>query len=171
MISPTPTSEALRSSAVTLQHKSRSVTTPTNLRVSVFSTTGAQPHPDLRMACAAWTAVSFGVQHEDASIGFITSLQQLIVFSLFSSICPPSFSHLAVAVLSVASLLGVAFSAASGKLIASIHWTDFAISGSLAPAEPIFTRFSKSAFATTIKVEPDIERAASSGLSSHPVDG
>ena len=35
----------------------------------------------------------------------------------------------------------------------------------------IFTRFNSSALATTIKVEPDIERAATSGLSSHPVKG
>ena len=35
----------------------------------------------------------------------------------------------------------------------------------------IFTRFNNSALATTIKVEPDIERAATSGLSSQPVKG
>jgi hypothetical protein len=33
------------------------------------------------MARAACAAVSCGVQHEEASIGFITSLQQLIFFS------------------------------------------------------------------------------------------
>ena len=33
----------------------------------------------------------------------------------------------------------------------------------------IFTRFNRSALATTIKVEPDIDRAATSGLNSHPV--
>src|SRR5450759_2302649 len=32
----------------------------------------------------------------------------------------------------------------------------------------IFTRFNSSALATTIRVEPDIERAATSGLSSNP---
>ena len=35
----------------------------------------------------------------------------------------------------------------------------------------IFTRFNSSALATTIKVEPDIDRAATSGLNSHPVNG
>jgi hypothetical protein len=78
MISSTRASEARRSSAATLQHTSRSVTTPTNLSFSVSSTTGAQPHFDSRIACAARAAVSCGVQHEDASIGSMTSLQQLI---------------------------------------------------------------------------------------------
>src|SRR5450759_2035791 len=81
MISLTRTSEARRSSAATAQHTSRSVTTPTSLRFSVSSTTGAQPQPESRIARAACAAVSCGVQHEDASIGFITSLQQLIFFS------------------------------------------------------------------------------------------
>ena len=80
MIVATGTSEARRSSAATPQHTSRSVTTPTSLTLSRFSTTGAQPQPELRMARAACAAVSCGVQHEDASIGFITSLQQLMVF-------------------------------------------------------------------------------------------
>ena len=35
----------------------------------------------------------------------------------------------------------------------------------------ILTRFNSSALATTIRVEPDIESAATSGLSSHPVKG
>ncbi len=35
----------------------------------------------------------------------------------------------------------------------------------------MFTRFNSSALATTIKVEPDIDRGATSGLSSHPVTG
>ena len=35
----------------------------------------------------------------------------------------------------------------------------------------IFTRFNSSALATTIRVEPDIERAATSGLSSNPAKG
>ena len=82
MISLTRTSEARRSSADTPQHTSRSVTTPTSLSVLVSSTTGAQPQPESRIARAACAAVSCGVQHEDASIGFITSLQQLIVFPL-----------------------------------------------------------------------------------------
>lgn len=81
MISSTRTSEASRSSAATPQHTSRSVTTPTNLRYSISSTTGAQPQSESRITCAACAAVSCGVQHEDASIGFITSLQQLIFFS------------------------------------------------------------------------------------------
>ena len=79
MISPTRTSDARRSSAATPQHTSRSVTTPTILKWSVFSTTGAQPQPDVRIACAARAAVALGVQQDDASIGFITSLQQLSV--------------------------------------------------------------------------------------------
>jgi len=84
MISLTGTSEARRSSAATPQHTSRSVTTPTTLRLSVSSTTGAQPQPESRIARAARAAVSFGVQQEDASIGFITSPQQLIFISSFS---------------------------------------------------------------------------------------
>ena len=83
MISSTRTSEAQRSSAATPQHTSRSVTTPTSLRLAVSSTTGAQPQPEARIARAACAAVSWGVQHEDASIGVITSLQQLIVFASF----------------------------------------------------------------------------------------
>ena len=78
MISSTRTSDARRSSAATPQQTSRSVTTPTSLRCLVSSTTGAQPHPESRIARAACAAVSCGVQHEDASRGFITSLQQLI---------------------------------------------------------------------------------------------
>jgi hypothetical protein len=84
MISSTRTSEARRSSAATPQHTSRSVTTPTSLSFFVSSTTGAQPQPESHIARAACAAVSCGVQHEDSSIGFITSLQQLIFFSSFS---------------------------------------------------------------------------------------
>ena len=84
MISSTRTSEARRSSAATPQHTSRSVTTPASLRFSVSSTTGAQPQPESRIARAACATVSCGVQQEDASIGFITSLQQPIFFSSFS---------------------------------------------------------------------------------------
>ena len=86
MISSTRTSDACRSSATTPQHTSRSVTTPTSLRSLVSATTGAQPHPESRIARAACTAVSFGVQHEAGSMGFITSLQQLI------SCCPSASS-------------------------------------------------------------------------------
>ncbi|HUP59162.1 MAG TPA: hypothetical protein VNA69_01950 [Thermoanaerobaculia bacterium] len=81
MISSTRTSEARRSSAATPQHTSRSVTTPASLAFSAPSTTGAQPHPESRIVCAAFAAVSCGVQHDDGSIGFITSLQQDIVFA------------------------------------------------------------------------------------------
>jgi hypothetical protein len=81
MIFSTLISEARWSSAATPQHTSRSVTTPTSLRLSVFSTTGEQPQPESRIALAACAAVSFGVQQEDALTGFITSLQQLIMFS------------------------------------------------------------------------------------------
>ena len=76
MISSTRTSEAPRSSAAAPQRTSRS--TPTHSRFSVSSTTGAQPQPESRIARAACAAVSCGVQHEDVSIGFITSLQQFI---------------------------------------------------------------------------------------------
>ena len=84
MIVSTRTSDARRLSAATPQHTSRSVTTPISLRCSVSSTTGAQPQPESRIACAASAAVSCGVQHEDASIGVITSRQQLMVLSSFS---------------------------------------------------------------------------------------
>jgi hypothetical protein len=84
MISSTRTSEGRRSSAATPQHTSRSVTTPTSLRVLVSSTTGAQPQPESRIARAARATVSSGEQHEDASIVFITSLQQLIFSSFFN---------------------------------------------------------------------------------------
>ena len=47
----------------------------------------AQPKPESRIACAACAAESCSVQHEDASIGFITSLQRLIFISFFM-ICP-----------------------------------------------------------------------------------
>ena len=77
------TSDARRSSAATPQHTSRSVTTPISLRCAVSSTTGVQLQPESRIACAACAAVSRGEQHEDAWIGVITSLQQLIVFSSF----------------------------------------------------------------------------------------
>jgi hypothetical protein len=56
-----------------------SVTTPTSLRRSASSTTGVQPQPDVRIACAARAAVSLGVQQDDALIGSMTSLQQLMV--------------------------------------------------------------------------------------------
>lgn len=59
------------------------VTTPISLRCSVSLTTGALPHPKSRIACAACATVSCGVQHEDASIGVITSRQQLMVLSSF----------------------------------------------------------------------------------------
>ena len=81
MIFSRGTSEARRSSADTPQQTSRSVTTPTSLRSSLVSTTGAQPQPESRIARAASAAVFFGVQHDDAWIGFITSLQQLIFVS------------------------------------------------------------------------------------------
>jgi hypothetical protein len=51
------------------------------LEFFVSSTTGAQPQPESRIARAACAAVSCGVQHEDASIGSMKSLQQLIFFS------------------------------------------------------------------------------------------
>lgn len=35
----------------------------------------------------------------------------------------------------------------------------------------IFTRFSKRAFTTTTRVEPDIDRAATSGLNNKPTEG
>jgi hypothetical protein len=38
-----------------------------------------QPQPDVRIACAACAAVSLGVQQDDALIGSMTSLQQLMV--------------------------------------------------------------------------------------------
>jgi hypothetical protein len=69
MTSLTGTSEARRSSAAVPQHTSRSVTTPTSLRWSLSSTTGAQPQPESRIARAASAAVSCGVQHDDVSIG------------------------------------------------------------------------------------------------------
>lgn len=78
MMSATSTSDARWSSAATPQHTSRSVTTPTSLRVFASSMTGVQPQPDVRMARAACAAVSFGVQHDAVSIGSITSLQQLM---------------------------------------------------------------------------------------------
>jgi copper chaperone len=81
MISATPTADARWSSAATPQQTSRSVTTPTTLRVFASSITGAQPQPELRMAVAASAAVSFGPQHPAAPIGFITSPQQLMVLS------------------------------------------------------------------------------------------
>lgn len=87
MMFSTRTSEARRSSAATPQHTSPSVTTPTSLSFSVSSTTGVQPQPESRIACAACATVSFGVQHEAALIGFITSLQQLIVFPLSIILC------------------------------------------------------------------------------------
>ena len=43
----------------------------------------AQPKPESRIARAACAADSCNVQHEDASIGFITSLQRLIFFLLY----------------------------------------------------------------------------------------
>ena len=76
MISSTRTSDARRSSAATLQHTSRSVTTPTTFRAAVSSTTGEHPHRESRIARAACAAVSLGVQHDDAAIGSITSPQQ-----------------------------------------------------------------------------------------------
>ena len=42
---------------------------------------GAHPQPELRIACAARAAVSLGVQHDEAAIGSITSLQQFILFA------------------------------------------------------------------------------------------
>ncbi|MEO8198472.1 MAG: hypothetical protein ABI689_17300, partial [Thermoanaerobaculia bacterium] len=47
------------------------------------STTGAQPQPESRIARAACAAVAYGVQHEDTSTGFMTSLQQLMFRLLF----------------------------------------------------------------------------------------
>ena len=81
IIVPTEISDARRSSATTLQHTSRSVTTPTSFRLVAWSTTGAQPQPELRIAAAACAAVSLGPQHDAAAIGSITSLQQPIVIS------------------------------------------------------------------------------------------
>jgi hypothetical protein len=94
MISSTRTSDARRSSAATLWHTSRSVTTPTTLRLSLFSTTGEQPHPVLRMAIETCCAVSRGVQHESAFTGSILSLQQLISSSPWSSQQHSNESHL-----------------------------------------------------------------------------
>ncbi len=84
MIVSTGTSDARRSSAATRWHTSASVTTPTKRRLVLSSTTGAQPHPVLCIACAACCVVSRGVQHESISTGSILSLQQLIVLGLSS---------------------------------------------------------------------------------------
>jgi hypothetical protein len=81
MIVSTETSDARLSSATTLQHTSRSVTTPTTFWLVACSSTGAQPHPELRIAAAACAAVSLGPQHEAAVIGSITSPQQPMFIS------------------------------------------------------------------------------------------
>lgn len=94
IISSTRTSDARRSSATTLWHTSRSVTTPTTSRLSLFSTTGEQPHPVLRMAIEACCAVSRGVQHESAFTGSILSPQQLIWS--FSIVVPTTFKRVAL---------------------------------------------------------------------------
>jgi hypothetical protein len=94
MISSTRTSDARRSSAATLWHTSRSVTTPTTLRLSLSLTTGEQPHPVLRIVIEACCAVSRGVQHESAFTGSILSLQQLILS--FSMIVQTTFKRVAL---------------------------------------------------------------------------
>lgn len=78
MTSATLTPDACPSSASGPQ-PSRSLTTPTTVRVAKHSNTGAQPKPDVRMARAASAVVSSGVQQEELSTGSITSLQQLIL--------------------------------------------------------------------------------------------